>query len=177
VTSHVSSRAPWIIHNTGDGDRLSCDPLWQLPSLKVWTWVSSFSALWFFSFLSVPLLLLTFILVPLILCFYSSTVLHCFTFHLFITVSLCLFPNVTNYCIASLLPVSEVPDSNLGPETVYLDWGVLWFCLVPPGKFSNSIWNQETIASFHILPNSLFPNRPARDSVYSMLLTWSLNKL
>jgi len=79
------------------------------------------SPLIFSPFLSMPLLLLTFILGPLILCFDSSTVLHCFTFHLFIDVSLCLFLNVTNYFIASPLPVSEVPDSNLGPETVYID--------------------------------------------------------
>jgi len=74
-------------------------------------------------------------------------------FHVFIYLLLChcvYFRTLQNYCIASPLPVSEVPDSNLGPETANLDWGVLWFCLVPPGKFSNSIWNQETIASFHI---------------------------
>jgi hypothetical protein len=95
-----------------------------------------------------------------------------FTFRLFIAMSLCLFPNFANCSTVSPLTVSEVPDSNRGPKIAII--GVLWFCLVPTGKFGNSIWNQEAIASFHILPNSLFHNRSVADAICSKLLASSL---
>jgi hypothetical protein len=168
VTSRVSQRESWIIHNTGDGSRFSYDLLWQLPSLKVCTGVSTSPMPLNFFIYFYAAFVLTFVLVSPILCFDASNVLHCFTFRLFIAKSLCLFPNFANCWAASPLPLSEVPDSNRGPKIAII--GVLRFCLEPTDKFGNSIWNQEKIASFHILPNSLFHNRSVTSANHSSQL-------
>jgi hypothetical protein len=43
-------------------------------------------------------------------------------------------PNVVVEWVTPLLRIRNIPGSNLGPETGYLDCGISWFLSVPPGK-------------------------------------------
>jgi hypothetical protein len=36
-------------------------------------------------------------------------------------------PNMAAELLAVLLRVREAPSQNIGPETVYTEWSVLWF--------------------------------------------------
>jgi hypothetical protein len=51
-----------------------------------------------------------------------------------------------------LLRILEIPASNLGPETGYLDWGFLYFSSAPSDKFRNI-----PIIRPRLLPSISFP--------------------
>jgi hypothetical protein len=46
--------------------------------------------------------------------------------------------NVVVEWLGLLIRVLEVPGSNLGPDTGYLERGSSWFSLVPPGESLDS---------------------------------------
>jgi hypothetical protein len=56
--------------------------------------------------------------------------------------------------------IRDVPGSNLGWETGYLDCGFSLLSSVPPGKCWDGTFKQATIAAFQILSNSSFIEHP-----------------
>jgi hypothetical protein len=62
-------------------------------------------------------------------------------------------PNVVIEWLKHLLRIRKVPVSNLVPETGYTEFFVIF--PVPAGTFQDSTLNKATIASFHILSNSV----------------------
>jgi hypothetical protein len=67
-------------------------------------------------------------------------------------------PNVPFVHLALLLPIREVPGSNISSETGYADLVVSWFFSVPPGIYQYDTLNWVMTTSFHILSNSLLPD-------------------
>jgi hypothetical protein len=77
----------------------------------------------------------------------------------FITVFIKARPNVTVLLMPLLFRIREVPVSNFGQETGYLDWGFRSFPQ-PPGKYRDSTLNLIATTSFNIHSNSLLTNQP-----------------
>jgi hypothetical protein len=88
-----------------------------------------------------------------------------FTIHVFVTLRLSTIHNAF-ICATNQTPFraqvvitpasqEQVTRSNLGSESAYPDWGILWFSSVPPGKFPDSSLNYATTAFFHVLSNAL----------------------
>jgi hypothetical protein len=64
--------------------------------------------------------------------------------------------------VAFLFHIQRFPDSNTGPEIVYIVAEFSWFSSVPLDKCRASTWNKTIAASFYIISSSFFTNNPAK---------------
>jgi len=65
-------------------------------------------------------------------------------------------PNIETGRLELRLLIQEVRVSLLIPKASYLDWGHLWFSSIPADKCWESILQQATTSSLHILSNLTF---------------------
>jgi hypothetical protein len=76
-----------------------------------------------------------------------------FVFYILCVATLVIIRNVAVEWLTLFLRISEVPGSNLDPETGYPDLRFSWFSSVPPGECRHITLKQTTAASFRILSN------------------------
>jgi hypothetical protein len=83
---------------------------------------------------------------------YNSHKLHSYIYiyiyiHIFVSTS----PTIAVEDAALFLRIREIPDSDLGLETGYPDWGFTWFSSVPPRKSWVITSNYGMVSSFHMI--------------------------